>query len=160
MNKLKAHNSLKKHIDTLQKITAENEILKYTIQTLENENIKLKKELSISKNKKFFNKLTNNNNAINIQNMFQQNINRNNMLQQNRNNRNNMLQQNNNSMITQINNIEEYNNEINNNDDINKKYRNNVQQFLNRYNINGSLEKSKKVEVPKLLFILYKKKSI
>jgi len=180
MNNLKAHNSLKKHINTLQKITAENEILKHIISNLQNENYKLKETLIIQKNKKILSHLSNKSNKNDIANFFNNNNNNNNYNYNNNNNNNNNYYNNSNVEYNIENNsnfnrrklknvIEENNNVINienfdennNDDEINKKYKNNVKQFLNKYNVVEGLDnKEDKVEVPKLLFILYKKKSI
>jgi len=165
MNNLKAHNSLKKHINTLQKITAENEILKHIISNLQNENHKLKETLSIQKNKKILSYISNKSNKNDIANFFNNN-NYNNNNKNNKNNYNNYYNNNNNSNVEynmNINrkNLKYINEDNNNNDEINRKYRNNVKQFLNKYNVVEGLDnKEDKVEVPKLLFILYKKKSI
>lgn len=123
MKNLKAHDTLKTHIEVLKKLTNENEILKHIIKTLKNENYKLSQSISTKNNKEFI-----------------QNFNLNN----------------NNEIIENIN--------SNNNNEIEKKYKNNVVNFLNRYNIGNNkinLEKNNnKIEVPKLLVILYKKNLI
>lgn len=158
MNNLKAHESLKKHIDILKQLTAESEILKHTIEVLKDENYKLKQKIG-------------NNHRI-VEEM---------QLNENRN----ILENN----LEKANSLEMVNNQ-NELETISKKYRNNVENFLQLYNVgttnsydlnnNGENWKennknnkncnnnnqnrrnnnSEKVEVPKLLFILYKKKSL
>ena len=145
MNNLKVHNTLKKHIDTLKKLTTESEILKHTIDVLRDENYKLKQK--INANHKIVEQLN---------------------LEENRNILENNLEENDNNLE------EEYVNEQL--ETISKNYRNNVEKFLANYNVgitknvnvnynnqnnnNNNNNKNNKMEVPKLLFILYKKKSL
>lgn len=131
MKNLKAHNSLKAHIDILKKLSNENEILKHIIKKLKNENYKLTQNIS------------NKNNKILIEDFI--------------NNRNNNNRNNNNNLQNNRNNFQ--NNRNNNNQDyIENKYRNNMINFLNKYAvINNKTNLDKKTEVPKLLVILYKK---
>ena len=154
MNNLKAHESLKKHIDILKQLTAESEILKHTIEVLKDENYKLKQKIG---------------NNHRIVDEMQLNENRN-ILENNLENANN---------LEMANNRNGKNNEL---ETISKKYKNNVENFLQLYNVgttnsydlnnngenwkennnnkNKKRNNSEKMEVPKLLFILYKKKSL
>lgn len=140
MKNLKAHNSLKAHIDILKSLSNENEILKHIIKKLKNENYKLTQNISNKNNKILIEDFINNRNNNNRNN--------NNNLQNNRNNSNNNNRNNNNN---------NYRNN-NNQDYIENKYKNNMINFLNKYAvINNKTNLDKKTEVPKLLVILYKK---